>query len=117
MDVTEHPDAFRSDECAEVLKALSEPLRLRIIDLLRHGPLTVSDISESLEAELVTVSHHLGILKQARLVSVERDGRYKVYRLRDDLLSKARGAGGAQFLNLGCCRLEIPKKDEAASAE
>ena len=42
---------------------------------------------------------------------VERDGRYKVYRLRDDLLSKARGAGGAQFLNLGCCRLEIPKED------
>src|SRR5262245_41818231 len=60
MDVNEHSDAFRSEECAELLKALSEPLRLRIVDVLRHGPLTVSDIAEFLEVELVTVSHHLG---------------------------------------------------------
>lgn len=108
MDVIENHDAFRSEECAELLKALSEPLRLRMVDALRHGPLTVSDIADRLEVEMVTASHHLGILKQAHLVEVERDGRFKVYRLRDDLLTRVRG-GGAQFLNLGCCRLEIPK--------
>jgi len=112
MNENRQDDAFQAETCADQLKALSEPLRLRIIDLLRHAPMTVSDIAEFLEVELVTASHHLGILKQARLVQVERDGRFKIYRLRDDLLSKARRSGGAQFLNLGCCRLEIPSGDK-----
>ena len=51
-------DVFQSDVCAERLKALSEPLRLRIVDLLRNGERPVGEISESLEVELVTASHH-----------------------------------------------------------
>jgi DNA-binding transcriptional ArsR family regulator len=100
-------DAFQSQSCADQLKALSEPIRLRIIDLLRGGERTVGDIAEFLETELVTVSHHLKILKQAGLVEVKRDGRFMVYSLRADLLQK--GAGKSlQFLNLGCCRIEVP---------
>lgn len=69
--------------------------------------MTVGDIAEFLETEVVTVSHHLKILKHADLVEVERDGRFMVYRLRSDLLQK--GAGRSrQFLNLGCCRIEVP---------
>ena len=60
-------DNFQSKECADRLKALSEPLRLRIVDILRHGEMTVGDIAEFLETELVTVSHHLKILKHAGL--------------------------------------------------
>lgn len=95
--------------CAEQLKALSEPIRLRIVDALRQGPLTVSDIAERLETEIVTISHHLGILKHAELVLSERDGRFMIYRLRQDLVEKTGGAKSRQFLNLGCCRLEIPE--------
>lgn len=102
-------DTFQSQMCAEQLKALSEPLRLRIVDALRQGPLTVSHIAELLETEIVTISHHLGILKHAELVSCERDGRFMIYRLREDLLEKTGGAKSRQFLNLGCCRLEIPE--------
>lgn len=102
-------DTFQSQTCAEQLKALSEPLRLRIVDALRKGPLTVSDIAERLETEIVTISHHLGILKNAELVSCERDGRFMIYSLREDLLEKSGGARARQFLNLGCCRLEIPE--------
>ncbi|MFO1041296.1 MAG: metalloregulator ArsR/SmtB family transcription factor [Planctomycetaceae bacterium] len=100
-------DAFQSKSCADQLKALSEPIRLRIIDILRHGELTVGDIAEFLETEMVTVSHHLKILKHADLVDVKRDGRFMVYSLRHDLLQKATG-NSRQFLNLGCCRIEVP---------
>ena len=100
-------DNFQSRECADQLKALSEPLRLRIVDVLRHGELTVGDIAEFLEVELVTVSHHLKILKHAGLVEANRDGRFIVYRLRTDLLQKT-GKNSKQFLNFGCCRLEVP---------
>ncbi len=100
-------DTFQSQTCADQLKALSEPIRIRIIDLLRHGALTVGDLAEFLETELVTVSHHLQILKQAELVEVERDGRFMVYSLRENLLEKSTGRA-RQYLNLGCCRLEVP---------
>lgn len=100
-------DNFQSKSCADQLKALSEPLRLRIVDLLRSGEKTVSDISQTLDTELVTVSHHLKILKQAGLIESERNGRFIVYRLREDLVQKVAGSS-RQFLNLGCCRIEVP---------
>ena len=90
------------------MKALSEPIRLRIVDILRHGEMTVGDIAEFLETELVTVSHHLKILKHAGLIEVERDGRFMVYRLRKDLLQKV-ARNSKEFLNLGCCRIEVPE--------
>ena len=101
-------DNFQSNTCADQLKALSEPIRLRIVDILRHGEMTVGDIAEFLETELVTVSHHLKILKHAGLIEVERDGRFMVYRLRKDLLQKV-ARNSKEFLNLGCCRIEVPE--------
>ena len=101
-------DNFQSKTCADQLKALSEPIRLRIVDILRHGEMTVGDIAEFLETELVTVSHHLKILTHAGLIEVERDGRFMVYRLRKDLLQKV-ARNSKEFLNLGCCRIEVPE--------
>lgn len=103
-------DSFQSKECADRLKALSEPLRLRIVDVLRQGELAVGDIADALNVELVTVSHHLKILKNAGLVEAERNGRFIVYRLGQDLLQKA-DETSKQFLNLGCCRIEVPDAD------
>lgn len=108
--ITVDKDNFQSKECADRLKALSEPLRLRIVDVLRHGELTVGDIAELLEVELVTVSHHLKILKNAGLVEAQRDGRFIVYRLKSDLLQQA-SKNSKQFLNLGCCRIEVPNQE------
>ena len=100
-------DLFQADYCAERLKALSEPHRLRIVAALRYGELTVSDIAQLLEAELVTISHHLKIMKHASLVEVRREGRFMYYRLHQDLL-QTHGKKG-KFLDLGCCRLEVPE--------
>ena len=99
-------DRFQSDRCAEKLKALSEPIRLRIVDLLREGPRTVGDISQLLDQELVNVSHHLRILYQAGILSRVKQGRFMQYRLHEDLLESA---PNNRHLNLGCCRLEVPE--------
>jgi DNA-binding transcriptional ArsR family regulator len=101
-------DTFQADFCAERLKALGDPLRLRVVDLLRQGEMTVSDIAEFLEVEVVTVSHHLQILRHAEIVSPRREGRFIYYSLRKDLL-QGRGRS-RQLLDLGCCRIEVPAR-------
>jgi DNA-binding transcriptional ArsR family regulator len=101
-------DSLESDHCAEMLRALGDPVRLRIIDALRSSPKCVSELSESLSLEVVTVSHHLGILHSSGLLDREKKGRYKVYRLREGILRPANGSHGKQHIDLGCCRLEIP---------
>ena len=101
-------DVFQADFCAERLKALSDPHRLRIVDALRYGEMTVSDIADFVEAEVVTISHHLKIMKYASLVEVRREGRFMYYRLHPDVMTSARK--GSRFLDLGCCRLEVPDR-------
>jgi DNA-binding transcriptional ArsR family regulator len=91
-----------------MLRALADPVRLKIIDALRSAPKCVSELSESLEIEVVTVSHHLGILYSAGILEREKKGRFKVYRLRKGVLGPANGGQGKQHIDLGCCRLEIP---------
>ncbi len=101
-------DSLKSDHCAEMLRALADPVRLRIIDQLRSLPRCVSELSESLQLEMVTVSHHLGILHAAGLLEREKKGRFKVYSLAKGILWPVNGGQGKQHIDLGCCRLEIP---------
>lgn len=101
-------EIFDAVFCAERLKSLSDPHRLKIVNALRYGELTVGDIAEMLEAEVVTVSHHLKIMKYANLVEVRREGRFMYYRLHEDL--QGTGGKGKQVLDLGCCRLEVPDR-------
>ncbi|MEB3309457.1 MAG: metalloregulator ArsR/SmtB family transcription factor [Snowella sp.] len=61
--------------------ALSDPLRLRIIDLLRSHELCVCDLCESLEVSQSKLSFHLKILKEAQLVQARQEGRWSYYRL------------------------------------
>ncbi len=102
-------DPLQPESCAERLKALSEPLRLRIVDYLRSGPKNVSEISEALSVEVVSISHHLGVLRVAHLVEKERQGRFIVYRLPDGVFRPGKPATALEYLDLGCCRLELPK--------
>jgi DNA-binding transcriptional ArsR family regulator len=103
-------DPLQANHCAEQLKALSEPHRLRIVSALRAGPKSVSDLSEGLQVELVTVSHHLQILRNARIVRTERKGRFILYSLHEDVFQAAESGRASEHLDLGCCRLEIPRE-------
>ena len=103
-------DRLQSERCAELLRALAEPLRLRIVDALRGGPRNVGEIAGSLGVEVMTASHHLGILRHAGLVDRRKEGRFAVYSLRPGVLDASRGPG-PEHLDLGCCRIEIPPGD------
>lgn len=103
-------DQLQAVHCAEQLKALGEPLRLRIVSALRSGPRSVSELAKTLAVELVTVSHHLGILRSARLVRTERKGRFILYSLQEGVFQPSGSARGKEHIDLGCCRLEIPKE-------
>jgi ArsR family transcriptional regulator len=69
------------DELADGLKALADPTRLRLLNLLRHGELCVCDLTASLELSQSKVSRHLGYLKKERWVSGRRDGKWMHYQL------------------------------------
>jgi DNA-binding transcriptional ArsR family regulator len=65
----------------ETFTALSEPNRLRIVELLRDGPQAVGAIADSLRLNQPQVSKHLNALKKARLVEVEARAQQRLYRL------------------------------------
>ncbi|CAN5521694.1 N/A [soil metagenome] len=59
---------------ADFFKALSNPLRIRIIYELRHDELTVSELRDRLGVELPNVSQQLSVLKSKKLVSARKQG-------------------------------------------
>jgi DNA-binding transcriptional ArsR family regulator len=74
----------RADPRIALLKELADPIRLRVIDRLGNaGPATVTRLAGELEVALPQLSNHLRRLRQAGLVSAERDGRQVVYALAD----------------------------------
>ena len=99
-------DAADFENCARRLKALADPERLKIVDALFAGPRNVSDLASTLGEDIVNVSHHLGVLKSANLVQVERQGRFMIYSLAPDVFAAAKDECCKQ-LDLGCCSLEI----------
>lgn len=68
---------------SEVFKALSEPIRLRLVLLLTDGEQNVSELVKVLQLPQSTVSRHLGILRATKLVRSERRGTSMAYRLSD----------------------------------
>src|SRR5215469_4748921 len=93
-------EPLEPDRCARALRALADPERLRIINCLRGGPRNVSELAALLEAEVVNVSHHLGVLRHAGVVLDEKQGRFVVYRLHPDVFHPTAGAKAAEHLDL-----------------
>lgn len=62
-------------------KALTDPTRRRILELLRAGELTAGELAEHFDMTKPSISHHLSTLKAAGLVDAERDGQSIVYSL------------------------------------
>ena len=59
--------------------ALSDPLRLKVLDLLRHQELCVCDLCEVLEVSQSKLSFHLKALKEAKLLQARQEGRWIYY--------------------------------------
>ncbi len=64
-----------------LFKALSHPVRRRIIEMLRQGPMASGDIAAAFDMSWPTVTGHLNALKGANLIAAERSGSSIRYRL------------------------------------
>ena len=71
---------------AETLRAVADPVRLRILELLGRESLCVCHLQEELDLQQTLVSHHLRTLRHAGLVEAEPCGRFVYYRLRPGAL-------------------------------
>ena len=70
-------------EFIKVVKALSDPNRVKIVKMLQHKSLCVCEMRAALGVAQPTVSKHLKILEEAGLVTYEKDGLWVNYRLTD----------------------------------
>ena len=89
--------------CASVLKVLADETRLAVIEQLLEGPMNVGQINESLGVEQTLLSHHLKVLRDAELVTSERQGKQVVYSLAKSIQGKRKG----RAINLGCCLISF----------
>jgi DNA-binding transcriptional ArsR family regulator len=64
-----------------VFKALADPTRREILQLLRAGPMSSGEIAENFPSAWATISRHLAVLREAELVTTERSGSSIVYEL------------------------------------
>jgi ArsR family transcriptional regulator len=73
-----------------VFKALNDPTRREILQLLQEKDLTAGEIAEQFDMSFPSISHHLDLLKQAKLVMAAKEGQYVYYSLNttvvDDIL-------------------------------
>jgi ArsR family transcriptional regulator len=74
------------DRPASWFHALSEPTRLEIVVLLSHGERCVCELQDALAAAQSRLSFHLGVLKDAGVVTDRREGRWVYYALNRDAL-------------------------------
>jgi len=75
-------------ETDSVFKALSDPTRREIIKHLRRGPLTSGDIAERFPVAWATISRHLAILRQAGIITAEKNGNSVRYELNATVLQE-----------------------------
>ena len=73
----------------KVFKALADPSRRRVLELLRAGPKTAGELADHFAFAKPTMSAHFAILKEAGLVESEKDGKQVVYRLKLSVLEDA----------------------------
>jgi len=72
-----------------VFKALADPTRRRVLELLRNGPMSAGDLADHFPVSKPTMSAHFSVLQEAGLVSAEKSGRVVMYRLKMSVLEDA----------------------------
>jgi ArsR family transcriptional regulator len=90
-----HPDVdrARAARLAMIAKALGDPIRLQLVDVLRKhaGKVCVCELTPLFGVGQPTVSHHLKVLRQAGLVDSERRGLWAYYYVLPDALAELGG--------------------------
>lgn len=68
------------------LKALADPIRREILNMLKNGKMTAGEIAERFDVTMASVSRHLSVLKDADLIRDTRDGKYIIYDINTSVL-------------------------------
>jgi DNA-binding transcriptional ArsR family regulator len=107
-----------------IYEALAEPMRRRILDLLRERPRLVGELAELLEISQPGVSKHLRVLRDVQLVHVRQDAQRRWYELRpeplaeiDTWLGSYRHLWQASFDRLGNLLTELQEKEQKHDQE
>ena len=70
------------------LKAMSDPIRREILNLLKSGPMAAGDIAAKFDVTGAAVSRHLSVLREAELIRDKRDGKVIYYELNASVLEE-----------------------------
>jgi len=73
-----------ADLIAQRFRVIGEPMRIRLLDLLREEPATVGELQRALGTTQQNVSRHLAVLHQAGIVSREKQGNHVAYSIADE---------------------------------
>ncbi len=72
----------------QTLKALADPTRREILNLLKKGKLSAGEITEHFQITAAAISRHLSVLKEADLIEDTREGKYIYYELNASVLEE-----------------------------
>lgn len=86
------PSSAPSPQLVKLLKALGDEGRLRLLQRMRSGAVSLTEAAEEMDISKPTAHHHLAILRQAGLVTIAESGRNKTYALRGDPPAQAHEA-------------------------
>ena len=71
-----------------LFKALNDPTRREILEILKEGDLTAGDIADKFNISKPSISHHLDLLKQAELVNALKEGQFIYYSLNTTVMDE-----------------------------
>lgn len=86
MDMQVSSRMSRLEQMAERFRVLSEPTRLRILDVIGHDELNVQEICDRTGFKQANVSRHLRLLKDIKAIACRQDGHFHYYRVIDPLV-------------------------------
>jgi DNA-binding transcriptional ArsR family regulator len=97
-----------------IFKALADPTRRRVLELLRSRPMTAGELSDHFPVSKPTMSAHFAVLREADLVNAQKNGKTVVYQLKLSVLEDALLGFAGMF---GMCTSREKTNDETSAHE
>ncbi|MCE5209820.1 MAG: metalloregulator ArsR/SmtB family transcription factor [Chloroflexi bacterium] len=107
---------------SKLFRGFGDPARLNILQTLRSGPKTVTEIVSATGLSQSNTSNHLRCLRECGLVAAEQQGKYAYYHLSDDRVGDFLALGESLLADVArgvyeCTRYKVPVRDGHGGAE
>jgi DNA-binding transcriptional ArsR family regulator len=112
LNVTNVAEGIRLQ--AKLFRGFGDPARLNILQVLRNGPMTVTEIVTATCMSQSNTSNHLRCLRECGLVTAEQQGKFAMYRLSDDRVGDLLAIGESLLADVArgvyeCTRYNFPR--------